>query len=81
MDLLLFIIEVVDPPGFEPGTNGLKVRCSTAELRVQTGGEGRIRTYCVSYVPDLQSGARPPSEQLPQKLVGDERIELPTLAV
>lgn len=25
---------------------------------------GRIRTYCVSYVPDLQSGAHPPSEQL-----------------
>ena len=47
----------------------------------RNGGEGRIRTYCVSYVPDLQSDARPPSEQLPQKLVGDERIELPTLAV
>ena len=28
-------------------------------------GGGGIRTPCVSYVPDLQSSAHPPSEQLP----------------
>ena len=27
-------------------------------------GKDRIRTYCVSYVLDLQSSAHPPSEQL-----------------
>ena len=71
---------MVDPLGFEPRTNGLKVRCSTTELRVQSGGEGRIRTYSVSMcriyspVPVRRPSSFP-------KMVGDERFELPTLAV
>lgn len=38
-------------------------------------GRGRIRTCCVSYVPDLQSGAHPPSEQLSHYLVWIARFE------
>ena len=32
-------------------------------------GGGGIRTPCVSYVPDLQSSAHPPSEQLPHTIL------------
>ena len=36
-------------------------------------GSKRTRTYCVSNVPDLQSGAHPPSEQYSHKYYSLQR--------
>jgi hypothetical protein len=39
-------LQMAGPPGFEPGHDGVKVRCLTAWLRanISNGGGGRIRT-------------------------------------
>lgn len=53
--------------GFEPPMH-LRILITNQAQSTSMGlrhlsGSGGIRTPCVSYVPDLQSGAHPPSEQ------------------
>ncbi len=65
-------------PGFEPGHDGIKIRCLTAWLYPNTGGEGRIRT-AEPEGADLQSAAFSHFATSPLTLmVEDDGLEPPT---
>ena len=64
-------------PGFEPGHDGIKIRCLTAWLYPKNGGGGRIRT-AEPEGADLQSAAfshfaTPPDEHLWWRMTGSNR--------
>jgi hypothetical protein len=52
--LILCGFRVVTPPGFEPGTNGLKVHCSAVELEGRAeSGRSKARSILPRHSPDM----------------------------